>query len=158
MFNRLSRIIRTPHIAFAFSLVFCSVALHGQFHDPVKWATTYESVGDGEYDLIFTATIEEGWYVYSQYLEEGGPIPTSFTYEEGGHFTLVGQNEESGPKKEGHDAIFDMQLIKYYKEAVFKQRISVSDPTVPVAGFLEFMTCDDSNSAYRRRKYPSHLT
>ena len=36
------------------------------------------------------ATIDEGWVIYSQYLEsEDGPIPTGFYFDEGDHFARL---------------------------------------------------------------------
>lgn len=132
-----------PKVWLSFLLIFASNYLSAQFHDPVQWEMSYEKITDTEYDLIFTATIEKGWYVYSQHLDPGGPIPTSFNFEEGGHFEAVGDASEEGPKKAGHDQIFDMEVVKYYDQAVFKQRVNVSDSSLPISGYLEFMTCDD---------------
>lgn len=125
-----------------FSLI--GLSLNGQIFNPVKWSTAYEQIGEGEFKLQFTATIDEGWVIYSQYLEsEDGPIPTGFYFEEGNHFELVGKNEESGNRKEAYDKVFDMQLIKFYKKAVFTQKVKVADLNKPIKGYLEFMTCDD---------------
>ena len=117
-----------------------------QFLDPVDWTMRSEKVGGHEYHLIFEATMEDGWNIYSQYLEsDDGPIPTSFNYEEGGHFELMGKNEESGNKKEGFDEIFEMNVIKYSKKATFIQRVKILDYTLPITGYLEYMTCDDES-------------
>ena len=128
---------------FLLSLFSSSVAI-AQFHDPVKWSMSQKKVAENEYELVFKADIEPGWNVYSQYLEsDDGPIRTSFNYDEGDHFELVGKNVEQGHKKEGHDEIFDMHLVKFYKEVTFTQRVKVTDASKPIAGYLEFMTCDD---------------
>ncbi len=128
---------------FAASVVFTASSF-GQILDPVEWETSSRQISEDEYVLTFTANIEKGWYVYSQYLEDGGPIPTGFFYEEGDHFELIGDNEEEGEKKvEGHDEIFDMQLIKYAGVVTFSQKIKVRDISKPITGYLEYMTCDD---------------
>ena len=116
-----------------------------QILEPVKWATEYKQVSDTEFDLIYTAKIDDKWSIYSQYLEgDDGPIPTSFTYDEGDHFNLVGKNEESGNRKESFDKVFEMNLIKFSKTAIFTQRVSISDFSKPITGYLTFMTCDDT--------------
>jgi thiol:disulfide interchange protein DsbD len=115
-----------------------------QMLDPVKWSFDYKAVSDTEFDLIFKAEMEPKWAIYSQYLEsDDGPIPTSFQYDEGGHFKLVGKNAETGYKKEGFDPLFEMNVVKYLKHAEFTQRIKVTDLSKPVTGYLTFMTCDD---------------
>ncbi len=117
-----------------------------QIYNPVKWTYSAKNIGGDKYELTYKATIEEGWSIYSQYLEsDDGPIRTSFEYEEAGkHFSLVGKNEESGGRKEAYDKVFDMTLIKFKKEGIFKQEVEVSDYSKPIIGFLEYMTCDDT--------------
>lgn len=111
---------------------------------PVAWSFDSKEVGEGEYDLTFTADIADKWAVYSQFIEEGGPIPTSFVIDEGEHFEAVGKVEESEKnRKTTDDPVFEMELTKFYKQAVFTQRVKVSDESKPITGYLEFMTCDD---------------
>ncbi|MDP4999904.1 MAG: protein-disulfide reductase DsbD family protein [Saprospiraceae bacterium] len=117
---------------------------YAQIFTPVQWSHTYQDLGNNEYLLVFKATIDEGWVVYSQYLpSDEGPIPTSFVYEEGSHFSLIGPNEESGNKKESYDKFFDMSLIKFSGEGIFSQKVKVTDPTQPIKGYVEYMTCND---------------
>ncbi len=116
-----------------------------QILEPVKWKTEHKQVSETEFDLIFTAKIDDKWSIYSQYLEnDDGPIATSFEYDAGDHFKLVGKNEESGNRKEAFDKVFEMNLIKFSKTAIFTQRIEVSDFSKPITGYLTFMTCDDT--------------
>ncbi|MCB0521880.1 MAG: sugar transporter [Lewinellaceae bacterium] len=119
-----------------------SGAVFGQLN-PVKW--TYESrkAGDGEYDLVFTAHIQEGWYVYSQFLEsDEGPVRTTFTFDENSQVELVGNCKEDGHKYEGFDELFYMNIIKFSGEPMFTQRVKIKAPTT-LTGHLEFMTCDN---------------
>ena len=112
--------------------------------EPVKWAWESKDVGNGEYDLVFTATIGEGWSVYSQYLEsDDGPVPTGFYFEEGDHYTKVGKNEESGNVKTKYDKVFEMNLTKFTETGIFTQRVKATDASTPIKGYLEFMTCND---------------
>lgn len=123
---------------------FLSFSLMAQIFNPVKWSTSYKQVGSNEFDLVFTAEIDDKWVIYSQYLDgDDGPVPTSFNYEEGSHFQLVGKNKETGDRKEAYDKVFDMTLVKFSHQAVFTQRVKVTDLSKPITGYLEFMTCDD---------------
>lgn len=111
--------------------------------NPVKWKTDYKQINDQEFNLIFEATIDDGWSIYSQYLEsDDGPVRTSFEYDAGTHFSLEGKNEESGNRKEAFDDLFSMNVIKFSKKAIFTQKIKVTDLSKPIVGYLEFMTCD----------------
>ncbi len=116
----------------------------GQILTPVKWNMDHKSVGNDEFELIFTATIDDGWKVYSQYLEsQDGPIPTSFTFEEGDHFEKVGKTEESEVnRKEAFEKFFDMNVVSFTKTGTFTQKVKVKDYSKPITGYLEFMCCD----------------
>ncbi|MEM9822716.1 MAG: cytochrome c biogenesis protein CcdA [Bacteroidota bacterium] len=117
--------------------------LNAQIYNPVKWDMDYKQINDQEFNLVFTATIEDGWSIYSQYLEsDDGPVRTSFEFDSGAHFELVGKNEESGNRKEAFDNLFDMNVIKFSKKAIFTQKVKVKDLSKPISGYLEFMTCD----------------
>ena len=111
---------------------------------PVTWTYTAEKINDKEYNLIFTATIEDGWNIYSQYMKgDDGPVKTSFTYDESKSFVLVGKNEESGDIKKGMDDMFGMEVIKIKKKGVFTQRIKVSDISKPINVTVEYMCCNE---------------
>ncbi|MEO1515540.1 MAG: protein-disulfide reductase DsbD domain-containing protein [Bacteroidota bacterium] len=134
---------------YLFAILLCTLfgtqALQAQIYDPVKWNTRYVQVSEQEFELIFEAKIQDGWAIYSQYLDgDDGPIPTSFDYNKGSHFELIGKNEESGNRKESYDKVFQMNLIKFKKKAIFSQKVKVSDLSKPISGFLEFMTCDET--------------
>ena len=73
--------MRRSAILWILLLSFLSVHISAQIHNPVKWNTSHEQTADGEFDLIFTATIDDGWSVYSQYLEsDDGPVRTCLLY------------------------------------------------------------------------------
>jgi len=110
---------------------------------PVKWSFEAEKVNDIEYNIIITANIDNGWSVYSQYLEsQNGPVPTSFQFYDGRDISLVGKTDESGMKKESFDDLFGMTLVKYSKKAKFTQRIKIAGQPDSIKGNLTYMTCD----------------
>lgn len=115
-----------------------------QFESPVTWIWESKQLNDSEFELIFTADIEEGWTLYSQYIDGDGPIPTSFQFDAGDHFELIGETNEEGYKKEGFDAVFEIEVAKFVKgPAYFKQKVKLLDQNTPITGYLTFMTCDD---------------
>lgn len=116
-----------------------------QIFNPVKWSTSVEKISDAEYKLISKASIEEGWHLYSQGVPEDGPIPTTFTYDDSNeNFKIIGNTKES----EGHtvqDAVFEMEITYFEKEAIFEQTIEILKDTATLHGFVEFMACNDTN-------------
>ena len=125
-------------------LLSTTFATFGQILEPVKWSMEQKYLQADEFELVFKAKIDDGWKVYSQYLEsDDGPIRTSFNFDEGDHFELVGKTEESETnRKKVFDEVFKMNLITFKKEGVFTQKVKVKDYTKPITGYLEFMCCD----------------
>jgi len=126
------------------SIILFSATTNAQIYDPVKWSTSVEKVSETEYDLVIQATIDAHWHLYAQNVPDGGPIPTTFTFESSSDYELVGNtSEEEGITID--DPVFQM-IIKYFEnKAIFKQRIKVlSENNFKIAGEVEFMVCDDA--------------
>ena len=127
----------------AFYLLLFANTVFSQIFEPVKWAYSTEQVGDNEYELVFSATIEDGWHLYSQYIKDGGPIPTSFNFEPVDEIELIEKVEERGELEEEYDPNFEMDLKYYSHEVSFVQRIRLLDEGARIIGNHEFMTCDE---------------
>ncbi|THD67534.1 thioredoxin family protein [Robertkochia marina] len=116
--------------------------IHGQILDPVSWDTEVKKISDNEFELISTATIDFGWHLYSQEVPEEGPLPTVFTYETQEGVALEGNTIEP----EGHTD-FDKTWgtdIKYFSdEAIFRQRIKITEAVGVIKGEVEYQVCDD---------------
>ena len=63
---------------FALLLTLAWLPLAAQLQTPVKFATSQKRVSPTEIDLVFTATINAGWHVYSTGLGDGGPTSATF--------------------------------------------------------------------------------
>ncbi len=125
-----------------FFTLLTSVALFSQIFKPVKWETSIEKVSDKEYVLVATANIEEGWAIYGQNIADGGPVKTSFVFQQGKNYELVGKTEEfNGHEK--FDKTFEMNLVKFYEKAIFKQRIKLNSEMTNINAQVEFMSCND---------------
>ena len=112
--------------------------------EPAKWSFDINQVGPVEYVLVFRADIEEPWVVYAQDVPEYGPIPTSITYTSD-NIEILGDAIETGDAKEGLDLMFDMKLKKFsHKEPyVLKQKIRLKDRSVPITGYVTYMSCNN---------------
>lgn len=51
-----------------------------QMDDPITWEASVEKENDSIFNLVFTATLEEGWHLYSQKEADIdiAPIATTF--------------------------------------------------------------------------------
>ena len=128
---------------YAAVLMLCAFGVSAQ-QKPVKWSFNMKDAGNGEFDIVMTGTIEDGYYTYSQFLEsEDGPVATTVNFEEGPHFKLVGKAKESGEIIKVFDKVFGMNLTKFKHKAVFTQRVKVIDATKPINGYVNYMVCND---------------
>ncbi len=129
-------------LALLFSLQYC-IAQDADL-DPVSWTFHAEKNEDGKTILSFDAKIDDKWGVYSQYLAEGGPIPTSIVFEEVKGCTLSPKNTEDGEKHEGYDEMFAMDVVKYKHWMKLTTTVEPDKKCGKVKGYLEFMCCDDT--------------
>ncbi|WP_271406203.1 protein-disulfide reductase DsbD domain-containing protein [Tenacibaculum soleae] len=118
---------------------------YGQMHSPVKWTTTVKKISDKESELIAVATLDEEWYIYSQEIPKGGPLPTVFSFTGDQRYLKKGNTKE----EEGHvvdDDVFDMRIKYFDKKAVFKQRIRLkTNEKFTIKGTVEYMVCSGEN-------------
>ena len=131
--------------SFLFLLLALSGLLAAQLGSPISWTFSSEALPGGEYELTATAHAEAGWAIYSQFTAEGGPVPTTFYWEEGDHYERLGRTEEDGHKKEGMDELFGVEVSKFLSDrpVVFTQRVRVKDFGTPIKLTVEYMCCDD---------------
>ena len=129
-----------------FLLVFGGIfSTHAQMLEPVTISHQVFKTGENAYDLVFTADIDPGWYMYSQHIErDDGPLPTHFIFEENDDVQWVGETEECGNGEVGYDEFFAMNLMKYSERAVFIQSVTSDNPNAVIVGYHEFMTCDNT--------------
>ena len=130
---------------FALLLTLTWLPLAAQLQNPVKFATSQKRVSPTEIDLVFTATIDAGWHVYSTGLGDGGPTSATFATDAIEGAELVGTLEAGPGEKDKHDAIFDMPVRYFEGTATFTQRIRLTAPTYSVKGYLTYGACNDEN-------------
>lgn len=112
--------------------------------DPVKWDFSVNQVSEKEYELVFDANMDKGWYLYSQDMEDDGPVPTTFNFDENTTIQLADSIAEVGELKEGYDELFEMNIKKYADKVSFTTLISVLDTTNKViTGHVRYMTCEE---------------
>jgi thiol:disulfide interchange protein DsbD len=129
-----------------FSLV-VNLTGNSQVFNPITWKTSVEKISESKYKLITEATIEQGWSLYSQEVPKGGPIPTTFTYDDnGGSIKLVGNTKEPKGKIKFTKLFNDegMNIKSFAHKAVFEQEIElVSGDIKELEAFVEFIACTD---------------
>ena len=139
--------------SFILTFVLIPICAFGQIYEPVTWTYSKLQISESKYELIFEADIEEGWAIYSNDIKNNGvdcdieicPLPVSFLFDESNGFVLVDNLiEDKENKKTSFDPIFQMEVTKFSKKAIFRQVIELINDNVIVSGYLTFMTCDDT--------------
>ena len=136
------------HALFAVGLL---VASAQGVADPITWALAVQPAGataapGGKITLALTATIDEGWHLYSIKLEPGGPVPTAITIPDGQPFSLAGEIAEPLPAS-SFDGNFNKVLEYHETKAVFT--IPLKAAAAAPAGkqtarvSISYQTCND---------------
>lgn len=132
-----------------FSLLFIAIAgamaVQAQIQEPVKFKSEWKNVSATEAEIVFTATIDQGWHVYSTDLGGGGPISATFNIDKISGAELAGKLRPVGKEISGYDAMFEMN-VRYFEHSVqFIQKLKLTGGAYQVEGFLEYGACNDEN-------------
>lgn len=142
MNKTLSRLL----VAFAALVAFVA---KGQILEPVKWAYEYKKVSETEGELLFKATIEKDWHLYSQYNPPskdglGGSQPLVFNIKKNPNFELVGKVVEPKYIKE-YSEIWESDEYYFTNSAVFKQKIKLKTTDYfTISGTITGQTCKEA--------------
>jgi thiol:disulfide interchange protein len=111
---------------FFIAALFLTITSFSQTADePIQIATSVQKISETEYDLIFTATLFKGWYLYSQYNPENASLPLEITRQaaETG-YTLVGKADEKKTFKKYSDT-WEQEEVVFKDKAIITQRIQL---------------------------------
>ena len=127
--------------------------------EPVSFTTSVNSISENKYELITTSNIEKDWRLYSQYLTDGGAIPTEFTFknESSDSFNLIGKMVESESITK-FDPIFQLDQSYFINSNTFKQVIEINNLDISkVYANIIFQACDDSLCIFRESELVFNL-
>lgn len=114
----------------------------GQILKPVQWSYAAKKISNTTAVVLLKATMKPGWHIYSQHLQAGGPVRTSFTFARSSGYSLIGQTREAKPLTR-MESVFHMNVRYFERSVIFQQRIRLKMPGVTVKGTVEYMTCND---------------
>ncbi|MCX6352336.1 MAG: thioredoxin family protein [Bacteroidetes bacterium] len=116
-----------------------------QIEKPVTWAfNVVKEKAPNTYSLIFKASIAKGWHMYTQFIKDGGPNKLVFTFETKDGVKYKGGVQELSKSHKLYDQGFEMDVIQFEKEGIFKQTITLTKSINTIKGSLEFQVCDES--------------
>src|SRR5690554_1711385 len=124
-------------------LLLVSFSLHAQ--NPISWDFKLSDAGNGEVNILATATVEQGWYMYDTNIPEGGPNPTMIEFDEIRGAVAVGDFKSVDKEaKVKFDEIFQMEIGSFTNSVTFAQRLKVTDKSAfSVIGNVRAQACND---------------
>ena len=87
-----------------------AVAAMAQMMNPVHFSSQLKELKGGEAEIVFSATIDPGWHVYSTNLGDDGPISATFNPVKMEGVEKVGKLQPRGKELKQFDKMFDMEL------------------------------------------------
>ena len=126
-------------------LLVCTVTCMAQMQDPVHFKSELKQISGTEAEIVFTATIDDGWHVYSTDLPDGGPISATFNVDKIEGAELVGKLTPVGKEEDKFDQMFQMQVRFFEHNAQFVQKIKITGATFKIEGYMQYGACNDQN-------------
>jgi len=109
---------------------------------PVHWIFASHKISESRYAVSFTANIDSGWHMYSQFIESGGPVPTSFRFDSSPTLMLVDNVSETPVARSSFDQSFQMNIRYHEGQVVFTQVVNAGDANAHLTGSLTYMVCN----------------
>ena len=122
-----------------------TVMAQAQMVDPVHFKSELKTGKGAEAEIIFTATIDAGWHVYSTDLGSDGPIAATFNVVKMDGAEKVGKLTPKGNVIKQYDKLFEMELKFFEKQATFVQKIRFTKPNYDIDCYLEYGACNDQS-------------
>lgn len=119
--------------------------LLAQIQEPVKFKTEWKLLPGGMAEIVFNATIDDGWHVYSTDLPEGGPIAATFHADRMEGLHTAGPLTPVGKEIDKFDPMFQMKVRFFEKAVAFRQRLKITAAQYHIEGYLEYGACNDEN-------------
>ena len=121
-------------VSLAAALLWGAAALAQAPDATATWKVDSKKIGDQEYELVFTASIESGWHIYTTANKYN---PTELELEPGQGYSPVGEfTQVSKPELFKDDEVF-------FDEAVFSQKVKLDGDGAVVSGEVVWSGCND---------------
>ena len=121
------------------------LGMNAQMVDPVHFTSELKTENGVEAEIIFHATIDNGWHVYSTEIGNGGPTEATFNVVKMDGAELVGKLMPKGKVIKKMDKLFDMELKYFENEVTFVQKLRFTKPDYDIDCYLEYGACSDAS-------------
>ena len=121
------------------------LGMNAQMVDPVHFTSKLKTENGVEAEIIFHATIDNGWHVYSTEIGNGGPTEATFNVVKMDGAELVGKLTPKGKVIKKMDKLFDIELKYFENEVTFVQKLRFTKPDYDIDCYLEYGACSDAS-------------
>ena len=126
-------------------LLLLALSALAQMATPVHFSSELKELKGQEAEIVFTASIDAGWHVYSTDLGDDGPISASFNIVKMDGAETVGKLQARGNEIKQFDKMFNMELRYFEKAVTFVQKIRFTKPEYDIDCYVEYGTCNDQS-------------
>ena len=132
-------------ILFTLWALVIAITADAQLVDPVHFTSELKTGNGAEAEIVFHATIDNGWHVYSTEIGQNGPTEATFNVVKMDGAELVGKLQPKGKLIKKMDKLFDMELKYFENEVTFVQKIRFTQPDYDIDCYLEYGACSDAS-------------
>jgi len=130
-------------IFFFIIVLLSTLAGQAQMANPVHFSSELKLLEGNEGEIVFSATIDPGWHVYSTDIGDDGPTRATFHADKLEGVELVGSLKPRGSVKEQYDEMFGATLRFFEQSGAFVQKIRFTKPQYDISCYLEYGACND---------------
>lgn len=124
-------------------LLLCGINASAQ---NVTWQSSVEHLDAGNYRIVFSANIPDGFHMYDLGpYELGGPNATTITFEPVEGVTFVGELKASMQPVRHFDKTFELEIGTYEGAVQFSQDVALTSESATVNAKVEWMICNDTS-------------
>ena len=132
--------IKIRAIKFIIVFITMTISSSGISQNEINWDFSFNKE---KQELVFKASLSDGWHIYSQFLDENaGPVATTFKFEENDKIEHI-ENVQEPEGEIVFDENFNSEITYFSNEVSFIQSITTKEKT-KVIGSVLYMICDDN--------------
>ena len=111
--------------------------------DPVHFTSQLKMLEGDEAEVVFSATVDDGWHVYSTDMGNDGPVSATFNVVKMEGVETVGKLKPRGNVIKQYDKMFGVELRFFEHKAMFVQKVRFTKPKYTIDCYLEYGACND---------------
>ena len=126
-------------------MILLAAQAFAQIQQPVSWNFSARKLSATSYEIHLTATLKEGWHIYSQSTPDGGPVATNITFNKNPLVVIKGKPSEAGKMETKHESLFGVDVKQFANKVDFVQLVQLKAAVkTNVSGTIESMACNDT--------------